>query len=45
MDKKVRELEFEASNSKKYKMKAIWESAIYANKAESYLPYLYYLVV
>ena len=44
VDKKVMELEFEAGNSKEYKEKAIWDSAIYANKAKDYLPGFYYLV-
>ena len=44
MDKKVTKLEFETSNSKEYKVEAIWDSAVYANKAESHLPGLYYLV-
>ena len=44
IDKKVTELEFEASDSKKYKVEAIQDNAIYANKAESYLSGLYYLV-
>ena len=33
VDKKVMELEFEAGNNKEYKVKAIWDSAVYANKA------------
>ena len=45
VDKKVMELEFKISNSNKYKVKEIWESAIYANKAKDYLLGLYYLVV
>ena len=32
-------------NSKKYKLKAIWDNAVYANKAENHLLGLYYLVV
>ena len=44
VDKKVTKLEFQASNSKKYKVKAIWDSAVDASKAKSYLPGLYYLV-
>lgn len=43
MDKNVTELD--NGNSKEYKVKAIWDSAVYANKlAESYLLGLYYLV-
>ena len=45
MDKKVMELEFEAADSKKYKVEAIWNSAVYANKEESHLSGLYYLIV
>ena len=45
MDKKVKKLEFEADNSKEYKIETIWDSAFYANKAEGYLLALYYLVV
>ena len=45
MDKKVTELEFKAGNSKEYKVEAIWDSAVYVNKAESHLPGLYYLIV
>ena len=45
VDKKVIELEFEAGNSKEYKVEAIWDSTNYANKAEGHLPGLYYLVV
>ena len=46
VDKQVIELEFEAGNSKAYKVKVIWNSAVYANKSESgQLPGLYYLLV
>ena len=46
MDKKVTELDFEAGNSKEYKMGAIWDSAVYANQLESgHLSGFYYLVV
>ena len=44
MDKNITEWEFEAGNSKEYKMEAIWDCAVYANKAKGYLPSLYYLV-
>ena len=44
MDKKVTKLEFETGNSKKYEVEAIWNSAVYANKAKGHLPGLYYLV-
>ena len=38
--------ELEAGNSKKYEVKAIWDSAVYASKLESgQLPSLYYLVI
>ena len=45
MDKKVTELEFEAGNSKEYKVEIIWDNAIYTNKGKGHLPSLYYLVV
>ena len=44
VDKKIMELEFEANNSKEYKLEAIWNSVVYANKAKGHLPSLYYLV-
>ena len=44
IDKKVTKLEFKAGNSKKYKVEAIWDSAVYANKTKGQLPGLYYLV-
>ena len=45
VDKRVKELELEADNSKKYKAEAIQDSAVYASKLESgQLPGLYYLV-
>ena len=37
--------EFEACNSKEYKVEAIWKSAVYASKAKGYLPSVYYLLV
>ena len=37
-------IEFEAGNSKEYKVEATTDSAVYANKAKSHLPGLYYLV-
>ena len=43
-DKNVTELEV-AGNSKEPKVEAIWDSAVYGNKAKSHLPSLYYLVV
>lgn len=42
--KKVLDLHFDISNSKKYKVKTIWNNAPYANKTEDNLPNLYYLV-
>ena len=43
MAKQVTELK--AGNSKKYKVEAIWDSIVYANKLESgQLPGLYYLI-
>ena len=45
MDKRVKELELEAGDSKEYKVKAIRNSAVYASESESgQLPDLYYLV-
>ena len=44
VDKKITELEFEADNSKEYKVEAIRDIAVYANKAKGHLPGLYYLV-
>ena len=43
-DKKLMELEFEAGNSKEYKVEIIWDSAVFGNKAKGYLLGLYYLV-
>ena len=46
IDEKIIKLEFKATgNSKKYEIKIIWDSAVYANKAESYLSGFNYLVV
>ena len=46
VNKQVTELEFEAGNSKEYKVEAIWDSAIYDNESESgQLPGLYYLIM
>ena len=36
--------EFEPSNNKKYEVKAIQDSAVYAKEVDGYLPELYYLV-
>ena len=45
VDKNVTELDFEASNSKEYEVKAIWDSVVYSNELEKgYLLGLYYLV-
>ena len=42
VDENVMELEFDAGNSKEYKLEAIWDSTIYAIKLESgHLPGLY----
>ena len=35
VDKRVKELELEAGDSKEYKVEAIWDSAVYASKLES----------
>ena len=48
MDKKVRQVEFEAGNnySREYKMEAIRNSAVYVKESKSaYLSGLYYLVL
>ena len=45
IDKIVKELDFEASNCKKYRVEAIWDSAIYANKLEiGHLQGVHYLI-
>ena len=44
MHNKVTELEFEVGNSKEYKIEAIWDRIVYANKGKSHLPSLYYLL-
>ena len=38
------EPEFDTNKNKKYKIKAIGDSVIYAKEAKKYLPDLYYLV-
>ena len=46
VSEKVPELDVGNKNSKEYKMEAIWDSVVYANKSEAgHLPGLYYLVV
>ena len=45
VDKKVTELDFESDNSEEYKVKVIWDSAVYAKESKGHLPMLYYLVV
>ena len=45
VDENVTELEFDAGNSKEYKVEAIWNSAVYTKESESsHLLGLYYLV-
>ena len=44
IDKTVIELEFKVGNSKNYKVKVIWDNAVYANKVVGNLLGLYYLV-
>ena len=39
------QLEFKASNNKKYKVNGIWDNVIYARKSAGQLPRLYYLVL
>ena len=41
---KVLELDTGNTNSKKYKIEAIWDNAVYARKLEGHLPGFYYLV-
>ena len=38
------ELDAGDNESEKYKVKAIWDSVVYARKSTSYLPRLHYLV-
>ena len=47
MDEKVRQKEFDiGNNSGEYKMKAIWDNAIYARESElGHLSSFYYLVL
>lgn len=49
VDKATSQLEFDDNkgnkNSKEYKVKVIWDSAVYAKEAEDHLPELYYLVL
>ena len=46
MDEEIKQIEFDAGdNSGKYKVKAIWDGAVYARESKSgYLSDLYYLV-
>ena len=45
VSKEVPELNASNEDSKEYKIEAIWDSAVYANKSESgHLPGFYYLV-
>ena len=45
VDKRVKELELEARDSKEYEVEAIWDSTVYASKLElGQLLVLYYLV-
>ena len=45
VNENMTELEFDASNSKEYKVKAIWDNAVYAMESESgHLLGFYYLV-
>ena len=44
MDKNVTKLEFDAGNSKVYKVEAIRESAVYAKELKGHLLSCYYLV-
>lgn len=42
--KKFPLLKFEADNNKKYEVGAIWNSVVYAKKADKYLLKLYYMI-
>lgn len=44
IDEIVTELAIDNNDSKKYKVKAIWNSAVYVKKSEGHLLGLYYLV-
>lgn len=51
LDKVISQLEFElingndnSNNNGKYKVEAIWDSAVYTKKLKDYLPIIYYLV-
>ena len=45
IDETITQLKSEVSdNGKEYKIKTIWENAVYAKKLEGYLSSLYYLV-
>ena len=44
VDEKVTKLEFEADDNEEYKVEAIWDSTVYATKAECHLLGLYYLI-
>ena len=45
VDENVTKLEFDAGDSKEYKVETIWDNAVYAMESESgHLPGLYYLV-
>ena len=44
VNKKITELEFEAGDSKEYKVETIWDSTVYAINAKGHVPSLYYLV-
>ena len=44
MNKFAKVPEFKLGDNKEYKLEAIQDSAVYAKKADRYLPGLYYLV-
>lgn len=45
IDKKIRQLDFDISNDKEYKVEVIWDSAVYAKKSKSdHLLRLYYII-
>ena len=44
MNKNTTELNNGNDDSSKYKVKTIWDNAVYVRKSEDHLPRLYYLV-
>lgn len=44
LNKKVLDLDFDTGNNKEYKVKTIWDNAVYISKVKGYLRGFYYLV-